>query len=65
MEKRFLDTMKAFWEKNDRLLEYRPFPDIDDRAAYDSLPQELREAVILQGKGRYSRSRSYIGRAHV
>jgi hypothetical protein len=51
MEKRFLDTMKAFWEKNDRLLEYRPFPDIDDRAAYDSLPQELREAVILQGEG--------------
>lgn len=50
MEKRFLNTMKAFWENNSRLRDYRPFPDIDDRTAYDSLPQELRNAVISQGE---------------
>lgn len=42
--------MKAFWENNSRLRDYRPFPDIDDRTAYDSLPQELRNAVISQGE---------------
>lgn len=50
MEKRFLKAAEAFWEKNDRLRDYRPFPDIDDRKAYDRLPQSLRSALISQGE---------------
>lgn len=50
MEKRFLNAMKDFWEKNDRLQDYRPFPDIDDRNAYDALAPELRTSLIAQGE---------------
>ncbi len=50
IEKRFLNAMEKFWEKNDRLQDYRPFPDIDDRNAYNELPQELRSSLITQGE---------------
>ncbi|MCM1539851.1 MAG: heparinase II/III-family protein [Blautia sp.] len=50
MEKRFLNTMENFWEKNDRLRDFRPFPDIDDRKAYEELPLELRQTLIEQGE---------------
>lgn len=50
MEKRFLNTMERFWEENDRLLDYRPFPAAEDRAAYEGLPRELRQAVIARGE---------------
>ena len=42
--------MEKFWEKNDQLQDYRPFPDIDDRNAYNELPQELRSSLITQGE---------------
>ncbi|MDE6926961.1 MAG: heparinase II/III-family protein [Acetatifactor sp.] len=50
MEKRFLSAVESFWEKNDRLQDYRPFPDIDDREAYNKLPQGLRRSLIAQGE---------------
>ncbi|MCM1214619.1 MAG: heparinase II/III-family protein [Lachnospiraceae bacterium] len=50
MEKRFLNAMEHFWEKNDRLRDFRPFPDIDDRKAYEGLPLKLRRDLIEQGE---------------
>lgn len=50
MEKRFLNAMKGFWEKNDQLRDYRPFPDIDNRTAYEGLPGKLRNSLISQGE---------------
>lgn len=50
MEKRFLNAMKSFWEKNDHLQDYRPFPDIDNRKAYDSLHRTLRSNLVTQGE---------------
>lgn len=50
MEKRFLNTMEHFWEGNDRLLIYHPFPSIENRAAYEGLPRELRQTLVSQGE---------------
>ncbi len=50
MEKKFFNTMKAFWDNNSRLRDYRPFPDIDDRKSYENLPAELRRALIAEGE---------------
>lgn len=50
IEKRFLQAAETFWAGNDRLQDYRPFPDIDDRKAYDSLPRKLRSDLVAQGE---------------
>lgn len=50
MEKRFLKAAEAFFSKNGQIKEYHPFPDIDDRAAYDSLPKDLRVSLIARGE---------------
>lgn len=50
MEKRFLNAMENFWKKNNKLQDYLPFPNIDDRQAYNGLPQELRKSLIAQGE---------------
>ena len=50
MEKRFLNTMERFWEGNHQLRDYRPFPTVEDRAAYEGLPRELCRALVSQGE---------------
>lgn len=50
MEKRFLNAMEHFWEGNGQLRDYRPFPAIEDRKAYEKLPEELRRTLISQGE---------------
>lgn len=50
MEKRILKAMENFWGKNNRLQDYRPFPAIEDREAYDSLHPTLRSDFIAQGE---------------
>lgn len=59
MEKRFFKTAQDFFSGNspfgDRSLQdYRPFPDIDDRASYNNLPEKLKKELIAQGE-------SYLG----
>lgn len=50
MEKRFFNEMERFWEGNDRLQDYRPFPTIEDRKAYEGLPLKLRQTLVSQGE---------------
>lgn len=50
MEKRFLRAAEEFWAKNNKLQTFRPFPDIDDREAYNSLPCKLRTSLLMQGE---------------
>lgn len=50
MEKRFFNEMERFWEENDRLQDYRPFPTIEDRKSYEGLPLELRQTLVSQGE---------------
>ena len=50
MEKCFLKAAEAFFANNGKVREYHPFPDIDDRAAYENLPKDLRKALVAQGE---------------
>ena len=50
MEMRFKETAEAFLSKGGSLVPFRPFPSAEQRDAYQTLPQKLKQELIMLGE---------------